>query len=269
MRRGLCRIGWLLGLILAVPAPAADKDKPDQASEQDYRALPQNGDIIGRLKHVDPTDKTFTLEIDVSLLRAKGGSGTQAARLLQQQERILRQEQDILRTRSKALSNPLCTACRPCNPWTYGESQRVGQTFTTRNPVVRAEKAQRLAAELERDRLQELKGQNTTRAVTRHKDFDLESGAEAEVRRQDPPVQYDDKGQVKKYTPKELQELKGDAKLPGYQADWTDLKPGQSVKVTLVKPKGKDKDNKKGDARPQASLILVIKDAPDADAKKK
>jgi hypothetical protein len=30
----------------------------------------------------------------------------------------------------KALSNPLCTACRPCNPWTYGESQRVGQTFT-------------------------------------------------------------------------------------------------------------------------------------------
>jgi hypothetical protein len=30
----------------------------------------------------------------------------------------------------KALSNPLCTAWRPCNPWTYGESQRVGQTFT-------------------------------------------------------------------------------------------------------------------------------------------
>jgi hypothetical protein len=34
--------------------------------------------------------------------------------------------------RRKALSNPLCTACRPCNPWTYGESQRVGQTFTAR-----------------------------------------------------------------------------------------------------------------------------------------
>ena len=236
MRRGLCRIGWLLGLILAVPALAADKDKADQASEQEYRALPQNGDIVGKLKHVNPTDKTFTLEIDVSLLRAKGGSGTQAARLMQQQERILREEQDILRTR---------------------------------NPVLRAEKAQRLAAQLERDRLQDLKGQNNTRAVTRHKDFDLESGAEAEVRRQDPPVQYDDKGHVKKYTPKELQELKGDAKLPGYQADWTDLKPGQSVKVTLVKPKGKDKDNKKGDARPQASLILVIKDAPDADPKKK
>jgi hypothetical protein len=34
------------------------------------------------------------------------------------------------RMQRKALSNPLCTACRPCNPWTYGESQRVGQTFT-------------------------------------------------------------------------------------------------------------------------------------------
>jgi DNA-binding IscR family transcriptional regulator len=38
---------------------------------------------------------------------------------------------NLLLSMSKALSNPLCTACRPCNPWTYGESQRVGQTFTS------------------------------------------------------------------------------------------------------------------------------------------
>jgi hypothetical protein len=32
--------------------------------------------------------------------------------------------------------------------------------------------------------------------------------------------------------------LKGDAKLPGYGADWADLKPGQSVKVTLQHKEG-------------------------------
>jgi hypothetical protein len=237
MRRALRWTGLLLALVLAVPAPAADKNTT-QASEQDYSSLPQNGDVIGKLKSISPTDKTLTLEIDVSLLQPKNGAGTNAARLMEQQERILREEQDILRTR---------------------------------NPVQRAQKMQRLAAELERD---QLRNQNNVRTVTQHKDFDLESTADAKVRTQDPPVQYDEKGNVKKYTSKELQDLKGDSKLPGYTSDWDSLKVGQTVKVTLTRPKVKadDKDNnnkdkdKKTDTRPRASVVLVIKDAPDADA---
>jgi hypothetical protein len=217
MRRVLRGTGLVLALALAVPALAADK-----ATDQDYTALAQQDQIIGKLKSVNPTDKTCTLEIDVSVL--KGGAHT-AAHLVDQQERILRQEQDILRTT---------------------------------NPILRAQKAQRLAADLQR-------AQNSVKTTTQHKDFDLETTTDAKVRLQDPPVQYDEKGNVKKYTSKELQELKGDPKLTGYAADWDSLKEGQTVKLTLSH-KNKDNKDAKDDNKPHASLILVIKDAADANA---
>jgi CRISPR-associated endonuclease/helicase Cas3 len=47
-----------------------------------------------------------------------------------EKHRNLLKDKRLQPLKGKALSNPLCTACRPCNPWTYGESQRVGQTFT-------------------------------------------------------------------------------------------------------------------------------------------
>jgi len=224
MRRVLRGTGLVLALALAMPALAADK-----ATEQDYSALAQQNQIIGKLKSVNPTDKTCTLEIDVSVLK-NGARG--AVQLMDQQERILREEQDILRTT---------------------------------NPILRAQKAQRLAADLQR-------AQNSVKTVTQHKDFDVETTTDARVRLQDPPVQYDEKGNVKKYTSKELQELKGDPKLIGYAADWDSLKEGQTVKLTLShkhdKAADKNKDNKdaRDDNKPRASLILVIKDAADANA---
>jgi hypothetical protein len=58
------------------------------------------------------------------------------------------------------------------------------------------------------------------------------------VRLARPPEQFDDKGKVKRYTAKELKELKGpDPKLPGYQATFSDVREGQIVTVNLVKKK--------------------------------
>jgi hypothetical protein len=226
----------LLVLALAVPAPAADKNQPQAVTEQDYNALAQSSPVIGKLKSISPTDKTFTLEIDTNLLQTKNGVRN-AVHTMEQQEHILRMEQDILQTR---------------------------------NPVQRAQKVQRLNAELERLQVQAARGTNAGQVVTQHKDFDLESTADAKVRRQDPPVQYDDKGNVKKYSQQELKGLKGDPKLTGYAADWDGLQVGQMVKVSLSKApdKADNKDNKdkKTDSKPQASLIVIIKDAPDADA---
>jgi hypothetical protein len=233
-------MGLLLVFALALPALAADKNNNNQAIAQDYSALAQSGPIIGKVKSISPTDKTFTLEIDINLLQSKN-NGRAAVQALEQQERIARLEQDILRTR---------------------------------NPVQRAQKMQQLAAQVERDQLQQARNQNSGRVVTQHKDFDLESTVDAKVRRQDPPVQYDEKGNPKQYTQKELKELKGDPKQPGYEADWDSLKVGQTIKVTFGKPQTKDnkdnnnKDNKdtKDDNKPRASLIMIIKDAPETDA---
>jgi hypothetical protein len=241
MRLGLRWTALGLALVLTVPALAADKDVG--ASAQDYSTLAQMDQIIGKLKTVNPTDKTFTLEIDVSLLQSKNGARP-AAYQMEQQERILRQEQEIMRIV---------------------------------NPIQRAQRLQQLAAEIERSRQQQARNQNNVKAVTQHKDFDLESTPDAKVRLQDPPVQYDEKGNVKKYTQQELKELKGDSKLPGYNADWDTLKAGQMIKVTLShkrdKAGDKNKDNNNKDNKdaldvnkPRGSLILVIKDAPDTDA---
>src|SRR5262245_20282491 len=76
---------------------------------------------------------------------------------------------------------------------------------------------------------------------------------DVKIRTEHPPVAYDDKGNKKKYTAKELKELKGDSKLPGYSAEFNDLKQNQVVKVSLVRKKG-DKDAK----QPLASVVLII-----------
>ena len=103
---------------------------------------------------------------------------------------------------------------------------------------------------------------------------DITSTDDVKVRLTDPPPLYDDKGNLKKRTEKELKELKGDPKdpdykLPGYPAQWSDVRQGSYVKVTLVKkkethpsgPKPKDADpDPLGDNLPQASLIEILAD---------
>jgi hypothetical protein len=68
------------------------------------------------------------------------------------------------------------------------------------------------------------------------KPFDLTS--DVKVRRMRLPPKTDEKGKKLQYTEKELKELKGDTNMRGYNADLGDLKPGQSVRVHVVKAKG-------------------------------
>jgi hypothetical protein len=102
--------------------------------------------------------------------------------------------------------------------------------------------------------------------------IDIEAGDDVQVRLQDPPVAFDEKGNVKKYTAKELKELKGDPKLklPGYAGDFDNLKTDQVVKVTLAKiketpkPRGKAEDKDLTDNKPVATTILILREAPAA-----
>jgi hypothetical protein len=96
---------------------------------------------------------------------------------------------------------------------------------------------------------------------THTKDVELQTTDEVKVRQANPPEQFDDRGKPKKYTAKELKELKGpDPKLPGYNAEFSDLREGQVVTVTLVKKK--DAPNKLPPRRP----IKDPKEAKDVDA---
>jgi hypothetical protein len=106
------------------------------------------------------------------------------------------------------------------------------------------------------------------------KQVEVTSEDNVKIRQAEPPPAYDDKGNLKKRTEKELKELKGDpkdpdSKLPGYPAQFSDVRQGSYVKVTLVKkkethpttPKPKDADpDPLGDNLPQASLIVILAD---------
>jgi hypothetical protein len=98
--------------------------------------------------------------------------------------------------------------------------------------------------------------------------IDLEAADDVLVRLKDPPVEFDEKGNVKKHTAKELKELKGDPKLPGYAGDFDSLKPDQIIQVKLAKtkqapqPRGKPADKDAPDNRPVARSIMILRDAP-------
>jgi hypothetical protein len=99
-------------------------------------------------------------------------------------------------------------------------------------------------------------------------DVDIDPGDDVKVVAKNPPVAFDDKGKVKKYTAKELAELRDDPKSSAspFKADFDSLKNGQYVTVTVgwkkdsVKPKpGKEKDPEwLAENKPIAIKILIV-----------
>jgi hypothetical protein len=112
------------------------------------------------------------------------------------------------------------------------------------------------------------------------KDYELRAAENIKVRTAMPPTEYDDKGNMKRWTVKELKNLKKGSKLPGYPAEYDALRPNQTVAVYLAKsvlPQAKN--TKKGikiegiklddekdatDKRPEVVMIVVVQDPPPA-----
>jgi hypothetical protein len=77
------------------------------------------------------------------------------------------------------------------------------------------------------------------------KEVSLELTPDVVVRRLHLPPKTDEKGHKVPYTDKEIKDLKGDSGLKGYNAELSDLKPGQTVTLHLVKLKGAKGDELK------------------------
>jgi hypothetical protein len=238
MRRRFGPAGLLTVLLLALPASAADKKKDPGAqatNPADYQALADAHTVTGKLLSVGGSDKSLSLRVEYQVLEPRPNAAKGQAHGMQH---LLHEQQQIMRTR---------------NPW------------------VRAQKLQQFEIDVLR---QESRAVNQAfKLVSEHKDFDLESTPDVKVRYLEPPAQYDDKGQLKKYTAAELKELKGkNPDLPGYEADFDKLAPGQTVRVTLARPKA-DKDKPKDkdapdDRKPLVSMVVIVADAPPADPPK-
>lgn len=115
------------------------------------------------------------------------------------------------------------------------------------------------------------------RTNTVRRDFEVQAIDDVQVRISRPRPQFDDKGELKrKFSKAELKELKGDPKLPGYQAAFGDLSTEQVVRVTLVRkadaparPKRGRTNKEEGgvpdglaDALPLVSRIEIVSEPP-------
>jgi hypothetical protein len=92
-------------------------------------------------------------------------------------------------------------------------------------------------------------------------EYEWQAMDDVKVRSANPPVQFDEKGRVKKLTAKEKKELKGNDKLPGYPAEFSDLKREQIVDVSLVskKPPARAKKGTLGaEYTPKMSFIMIL-----------
>jgi len=93
---------------------------------------------------------------------------------------------------------------------------------------------------------------------------------DAKIRILNPPPLFDDKGRPKRYTAKELKELRGeDTKTPGYPADTSELVPRARVQVDLVlkredyqRMRSKKKSDDPLPEVPSTNLVIVIAPPP-------
>jgi hypothetical protein len=82
------------------------------------------------------------------------------------------------------------------------------------------------------------------------KDVEVGLAEDVKVRSIQPATQFDDKGNIKRFTRQELLDLKGKDKLPGFAAELTDVQPGQTVLVRVMRHRAAKEAAKDGDAPP-------------------
>jgi hypothetical protein len=87
-----------------------------------------------------------------------------------------------------------------------------------------------------------------------HTHFHLQAGDEVLVRTAEAPPKFDDKGNLQQYTPEELKQLRGDRpELPGFPADWDNVKQGQVVLVYMTRRPPAPQEGEKPDAKEKES----------------
>ncbi len=123
----------------------------------------------------------------------------------------------------------------------------------------KSKNGQNQAAQAQAKQIQMLK---SMKVVTEWVEVEIPIKETTKIRTKTPLQVYDDKGNIKKYSPEELKTLKGsNPNLPGYEVKVDELTPGAVVEVTLNKSPG-NKDDKKDDDKVFATMIMVIgKDA--------
>jgi hypothetical protein len=269
----LAALGLLFGF-LAVPSAdlLAQKDKKKMDAPPAIDSAKLTGEFIGTLKSTPGTDRLFIVSVETKKLVPTGkkttpyrGNNANVNRIIQLQNRIAQDQ-----SRLQSAKNP----------------QQVRQYYQN---LIR-DQQQLQAAIIQLSNNLTLSGGIPPgyKIDTTKQDVEFQASETVQVRTMVLPEQFDDKGNVKKYTKEELAELKGkDKKAVGYESSLEKLEPGMKVRVVLAPaPKkkdeakqekdkaakdkeDKDKDELNPDKKMQVKQLVILEDAPAAPAPKK
>jgi hypothetical protein len=260
----LCLVGWSAFTAAAPPkgkaAPALPKVEAD--------VLPA-GHFMGTIVSAPNSERMFTLKITYPEVRLKPG-----ARM-----------PNLSHAHSQYMNNQYR---QMMNVQRQMGHHRVHNMMQMQQMYMQMQMAQqRTLARLQQQELQqelrllqqEIRAiQNMYQVVPVTREVEFQAGANVKVRLKELPQQFDDKGNIKRYTSAELSALKGkDKSLIGYESSVEALQPGQVVLASLRShkksssaslpppPSKKDQaDDKEADAttehKMQVTQIVILKD---------
>jgi len=271
MRR-LAASGLLLAAILAVPSVHlyAQKDKKKKMDAPEVKTIDSaklHGEFTGKLKSTPGSDRLFIVTLETKKLtptgkgNLKGSRGNNAVnRIIQLQNKIANDQAALQRARSP---------------------QQLRQYY--QNLLRDQQQLQQAIYQL----LNTTQGGGVPpgyKVDTVKQDVEFQSAEAVKVRTMVLPEQFDDKGNLKKYSKEELAELKGkDKNAVGYESSLEKLEPGMKVKVVLgpapapkkeekkkddKEDKDKDKDELNPEKKMQAKQIVILEDAASTPAPK-
>lgn len=237
---------------LAASLRAAPPKGPAQASLDSDKLAP--GVFAGTLVSTPNPDRMFTVNVAYQKLQLKPGQNLASANqgLQRQYNRIVQLQNQMMRPPSRH-NNPMQTMQQLQNAMVQFQIQ-----------LARAEA-------------------NMFQVINSTQKVDFQVDENVKVRMKDLPDQFDEKGNIKKYSGAELTALKGkDRNLPGYESAIESLQPGQIVQVRLSphkKPRPAAASSSKDDAKEaekdkhtvadkelshehklQVGLIMILKD---------
>ncbi len=219
MRRLACA-GWLIVLLAVGPVRAdGDKDKEKPPPKVDPKAEPKAEPKLVPVGRVAGTlqsvgETSGFLTLRIPIRRLE--PNTQAiANLAQQQRQWLARQVQIMR-----------------NP----------------NPIQRQQQMLDLVREVQQAE------RNLFVVKDTHVDVELQPGDDMKVRTARPDPGFDEMGNIRKLTPELLKELRGKEGLPGYKAETSDLRQGQTVLVVAARERGAKEPN----PRLIATLIVIL-----------
>jgi len=269
MLRRLIGVSLLAAAFVGLPklseAQAPKKPATTTAPPADSSKM-HAGTFIGKLKSTINTDRTFTVTIENKKLQPTGKlppgykANSQVNRLLHAQTQALQAQQRLATARTahqmSQAQQQLIRAQLQAQQAAVGLSGTAGAVGPDGAPL-------------------------GYKWVVTTQDIDFQAMEDMKVRTVLLPEQFDDKGNIKKYTKDELAELKGkDKNLKGYESSQDKLEVGQKVEVHLTAAKkpaaaaadeNKDKDvDKDSEKKMQVNLLVILQEAPaDSGAKVK